>query len=211
MSTPRPKRIVLAVTGGSGMAYAETLAGYLQNFCELHLIVSQAGWLVWNQELGLPQESLLHKAHSSYAQDDLAAPPASGSWQHLGMVVCPCSMASLAAIANGLGSNLIHRAADVTLKERRSLVLVTRETPLSAIHLENMLAATRAGAVIMPASPGFYHRPRTLQELVDHMAGRILDALRIEHNLTPRWGDQHNATPRPSGGGTGAYLQGRYD
>ncbi|SMP82960.1 4-hydroxy-3-polyprenylbenzoate decarboxylase [Desulfonatronum zhilinae] len=183
-------RIVLAVTGASGMAYAETLAGNLQNFCELHLIVSQAGWLVWNQELGLPQENLLNKAHCSYSQDDIAAPPASGSWQHQGMVVCPCSMASLAAIAHGLGNNLIHRAADVTLKECRPLVLVARETPLNAIHLENMLAATRAGAVIMPASPGFYHRPRTLQELVDQLAGRILDALRIDHSLTPRWGEQ---------------------
>ncbi|WP_051434299.1 UbiX family flavin prenyltransferase [Desulfonatronum lacustre] len=195
MSQPARNRIVLAVTGASGMAYAETLAGYLQNFCELHLIVSQAGWLVWNQELGLPQESLLGKAHCSYAQDDLAAPPASGSWQHQGMVVCPCSMASLAAIAHGLGNNLIHRAADVTLKERRPLVLVARETPLNAIHLENMLAATRAGAVVMPASPGFYHRPRTLQELVDQLAGRILDALRIDHSLTPRWGEQHNVAP----------------
>lgn len=171
------------------MAYARTLCGYLHNFCDVHLIVSQAGWLVWDQELGLPREELLSKAHRCHDQGELAAPPASGSWQHQGMVVCPCSMASLAAIARGLGSNLIHRAADVTLKERRKLVLVTRETPLNSIHLENMLAATRAGAVIMPASPGFYHRPRTLQDLVDQLAGRILDALHIEHDLTARWGN----------------------
>ena len=183
------KRIILAVTGASGMPYAHALAGYLQGHCETHLIVSPAGWLVWKQELGLPRDILLSKAACAYSQEDLAAPPASGSWQHQGMVVCPCSMASLAAIARGLGSNLIHRAADVTLKERRRLVLVTRETPLSSIHLENMLAATRAGAVIMPASPGFYHRPATLQELVHHLAGRILDALNIDHSLTPRWGE----------------------
>lgn len=189
MHTPFPKRIILAVTGASGMPYAETLAGHLQAFCELHLIVSKAGWLVWDQEIGRDRNALKALAFRTHDSEDLAAPPASGSWQHQGMVVCPCSMASLAAMARGLGNNLIHRAADVTLKERRRLVLVTRETPLNSIHLENMLAATRAGALIMPASPGFYHRPRTLQELVDHLTGRILDALGMEHNLTARWGD----------------------
>jgi len=190
LSSPK-KRIVMAVTGASGMPFAETLAGNLRTFCELHLIVSKAGWLVWDQEIGQDRQNLLNMAFCHYEQDDLAAPPASGSWRHQGMVVCPCSMASLAAVARGLGSNLIHRAADVTLKERRKLILVTRETPLNAIHLENMLAATRAGAVIMPASPGFYHRPRTLQELVDQLTGRILDALDVDHALTPRWGEDN--------------------
>jgi 4-hydroxy-3-polyprenylbenzoate decarboxylase len=189
MHSSSKKRIVLAVTGASGMPFAQTLAKHLRTFCELHLIVSKAGWLVWDQEIGLDRQDLLNLAFCHYEQDDLSAPPASGSWRHQGMVVCPCSMASLAAIARGIGSNLIHRAADVTLKERRRLVLVARETPLNAIHLENMLAATRAGAMIMPASPGFYHRPRTLQELVDQLTGRILDALDVEHNLTPRWGE----------------------
>lgn len=188
MHSPPKKRIVLAVTGASGMAYARTLAENLRTFSELHLIVSKAATLVWNLEIGRDSRELEALGFQSYGQDDLAAPPASGSWQHQGMVVCPCSMASLAAIARGVGNNLIHRAADVTLKEQRRLVLVTRETPLGTIHLENMLAAARAGAVVMPACPGFYHRPGTLQELVDHLAGRILDALGIEHNLTARWG-----------------------
>ena len=190
MASPAPKRIVLAVTGASGMPYAEILAEHLTAACELHLIVSRAGWLVWNQEIGKDSGSLLNKAYRHYAQDDLAAPPASGSWQHQGMVICPCSMASLAAIARGVGNNLIHRAADVTLKERRRLILVARETPLSAVHLKNMLAATRAGAVIMPASPGFYHRPQNLQDIVNQLAGRILDTLDIEHDLSPRWGEE---------------------
>lgn len=189
MPTLSKKRIVMAITGASGMPFAETLAGHLRASCELHLIVSKAGWLVWDQEVGRDHQELLDMGFCSYTQDDLGAPPASGSWQHQGMVVCPCSMASLAAIARGVGNNLIHRAADVTLKERRRLILVTRETPLSAIHLENMLSATQAGAVVMPASPGFYHRPRTLQELVDQLAGRILDALDVDHSLTPRWGE----------------------
>ncbi|HDQ39680.1 MAG TPA: UbiX family flavin prenyltransferase [Desulfonatronum sp.] len=189
MPAPPDKRIVMAVTGASGMPYAETLAGHLRSICRLHLIVSRAGWLVWDQEIGPDRQRLLNLAFRHYDQEDLAAPPASGSWQHHGMVVCPCSMASLAAIARGVGNNLIHRAADVTLKERRRLILVVRETPLSSIHLENMLAATRTGAVIMPASPGFYHGPRTLRELVDQLTGRILDVLDVGHNLTPRWGE----------------------
>ncbi len=192
-------RIVLAVTGASGMPYAWTLAEMLRDHCELHLIVSKAGWLVWSQELGTPREDLLNTAFRAYSQDDLAAPPASGSWQHQGMVVCPCSMASLAAIARGLGSNLIHRSADVTLKERRRLVLVTRETPLNSIHLENMLAATRAGAVVLPASPGFYHRPRTIQDLTKQLCGRILDALGVDHDATQRWGeDSLGQEPSPT-------------
>ncbi|WP_051822777.1 UbiX family flavin prenyltransferase [Desulfonatronum thiodismutans] len=192
-------RIVLAVTGASGMPYARTLAGMLRDRRELHLIVSKAGWLVWNQEMGTPREELLNTAFRAYSQDDLAAPPASGSWQHQGMVVCPCSMASLAAIARGLGNNLIHRSADVTLKERRRLILVTRETPLNSIHLENMLAATRAGAVVLPASPGFYHRPQTIQDLTEQLCGRILDALDVDHDATRRWGeDAPGLEPSPT-------------
>jgi flavin prenyltransferase len=189
MPASAPNRIVLAVTGASGMLYARTLAGFLHETCELTLIVSNAAWLVWDQETGSSPQDLKNLARHCYTQHDLAAPPASGSWQHQGMVVCPCSMASLAAIANGLGSNLIHRAADVTLKECRKLILVPRETPCNAIHLRNMLAASQAGAVIMPASPGFYHRPRSIQDLVDQFAARILDALGMEHGRALRWGE----------------------
>lgn len=185
------KRILLAVTGASGMAYALALAENLgrREDVELHLIVSRAAEQVLAIETGLGPEDLARLARSTYAEDDLAAPPASGSWPLKAMVVCPCTMASLAAIARGLGTNLIHRAADVCLKERRRLVLVPRETPLSAVHLENMLAAHRAGAVILPACPGFYHRPANLDDLTAHLAGRILDQLDIPHALFPRWGE----------------------
>lgn len=156
---------------------------------QTHCIVSDAARLVLKQETDIRLEDLAGSCQAMYTQHDLAAGPASGSWRHEGMVVCPCSMASLAAIANGLGSNLIHRAADVTLKEGRKLVLVPRETPLSAIHLENMLRARRAGAVILPPAPGFYHRPQSIEDLLEQVAGRILDQLGVAHELGPRWGE----------------------
>ena len=130
-------------------------------------------------------EGSFHRLHDVA---DIAAPPASGSWEHHGMVVCPCSMASLAAIAGGAGTNLLHRAADVTLKERRPLVLVPRETPLNEIHLKNMLRAHRAGAMIMPPCPGFYHRPETIDALVAGFVGRMLEQLGLDHDLYARWG-----------------------
>jgi len=185
------RRIVLAVTGASGMPYALTLARALAATpgVELHCIVSNAARTVLEVETDEGPDAFAGLATRSYGQDDLAAPPASGSWQHAGMVVCPCSMASLAAVARGLGTNLIHRAADVCLKERRPLVLVPRETPLSRIHLENMLAAHAAGAHIVPACPGFYHKPKTIQDLCGHLAARVLDLLAIPHDLCPRWGE----------------------
>jgi len=189
--TPK-KRILLAVTGASGMAYAKTLAlalGENKNI-ELHMIVSRAGYKVLEVESGADPRELTAQAARVHEPEDISAPCASGSWIHHGMVVCPCSMATLAAIANGVGSNLIHRAADVTLKERRPLVLVARETPLSQIHLKNMLALSRAGAVIAPACPAFYPRPETIQDMVDHFTARILDQLDIPHNLSRRWGEE---------------------
>lgn len=184
------QRIILAVTGASGMPYALTLARALAAApgVELSCIVSKAARTVLEIETDEGPNALAGLAARSWEQDDLAAPPASGSWPHAGMVVCPCSMASLAAIARGLGTNLIHRAADVCLKERRPLILAPRETPLSRVHLENMLAAHTAGAHIVPACPGFYHRPQTVQDLCDHLAGRILDLLGIPHDLCARWG-----------------------
>ena len=186
-----PKRILLAVTGASGPQYALALAKALsgREDIELHLILSEAAKKVMALEADFGPEELLKLAHASYDEKNIAAAPASGSWRHAGMIVCPCSMASLAAIAQGLGTNLIHRAADVTLKEGGRLVLVTRETPLSLIHIKNMLAAKEAGAAIMPASPGFYHKPRTIDDLVNHLAGRILDQLGIENALFRRWGE----------------------
>jgi len=180
-------RIILAVTGASGMPYAVGLARELARAAELHLIVSDAAKEVLALESDVSLEELAGMAHAVYSQGELAAGPASGSWRHGGMIVCPCSMASLAAIAAGLGTNLVHRAADVTLKEGRRLVLVPRETPLSEIHLRNMLAAKQAGAAIVPASPGFYGKPQTVKDIVDFIVARVLDLLDIPHDLGKRW------------------------
>jgi len=187
-----PTRIVLAATGASGLPYAVSLARTLASdpAIELHLIVSEAAKKVLALESDLPLASLTSLAHACYGQSDLDAGPASGSWRHGGMVVCPCSMASLAAIAHGLGTNLIHRAADVTLKEGRRLVLVPRESPLSEIHLKNMLAARQAGAVILPPCPGFYHRPTSIDDLVNFVVARVLTALGIEQQLVTGWKEE---------------------
>ena len=185
------QRIILAVTGASGPQYAYALARALsgRKNLELHLILSEAARKVIALEADFAPDALIALAHKHYSEKDIAAGPASGSWRHAGMIVCPCSMASLAAIAQGFGTNLIHRAADVTLKEGKRLVLVTRETPLSLIHIKNMLAAKEAGATIVPASPGFYHKPKTIDDMVNHLAGRILDQLGIDNTLFTRWGE----------------------
>ncbi len=183
-------RIVVALTGASGMPYARLLLQALHAAGrETHCIVSDAARQVLALEADFGVAELEPWCAALYGQGELAAGPASGSWRHGGMVVCPCSMASLAAIAQGLGNNLIHRAADVALKEGRRLVLVPRETPLSAIHLENMLRARRAGAVILPPAPGFYHRPTSIEELLAQVVGRILDQLDVPHGLGPRWAE----------------------
>ena len=183
-----PVKIVVGITGGSGAVYALALLRQLRILeCETHLVVSRMGAYVMDHECGVSLEELRTFADRFYEDDDLAAPISSGSFRTFGMAVVPCSMKTLASIAGGFSESLLTRAADVTLKERRRLVLVTRESPLSVIHLENMLAATRAGAVVMPASPGFYHRPESVAEMVVSFSGRILDALGVEHNLTRRW------------------------
>lgn len=183
------KRLVLAVTGASGTVYAVQLARHLKSVedIELHLILSEAAIKVMELETEYKKEDLTDCADYTYGPDYIAAPPASGSWAHGGMIVCPCSMASMAAIAQGLGTNLIHRAADVCLKERRKLVLVIRETPLNLIHIRNMETATLAGATVMPASPGYYHSPQSVEDLARHMAGRVLEQMDIPHNLYKRW------------------------
>ncbi len=193
----------VAITGASGAIYAyRTLihmaaSGVVER---INLILSESAEIVArvelgvdlrgadaagiNEWLGLPRESQLVQLQRL---NNLAARPASGSHRQEGMVVVPCSMGTLGAIAAGLSTNLIHRAADVTLKEGRRLVLVPRESPLNTIHLENMLRLARAGARIIPASPGFYHRPETLEELVDHLVFRILDHLGVPHSDRTRW------------------------
>lgn len=183
------RRIILALSGASGMPLAATLLRQLSSTpsIEVHLIISSGAELVLQYEDKTSFDDVFALAHTRHAATNMAAGPASGSWQHDGMIVCPCSMTTLASIAHGTGSNLIHRAADVTLKERRPLVLVTRETPLSRVHLRNMLLAEEAGATIMPPSFSFYTRPTTIDELLNHLVGRILDQIHIPHTLGKRW------------------------
>jgi 4-hydroxy-3-polyprenylbenzoate decarboxylase len=187
--TSQPSRYVLAVTGASGMPYALRLAEAMgaTEHRELHVIVSQAARTVLEIETREGYALLMSHATAVWNENEIGAPPASGSWHHDGMVVCPCSMASLAAMAHGLASNLIHRAADVTLKEKRPLILVPRETPLSRIHVQNMLTIMDAGATMIPPCPGFYSKPLTIDDLIDQISGRILDHLGIEHGLTTPW------------------------
>lgn len=205
-----PERVVVAVTGASGVAYVRRLvAVLLAAGQEVHLTMSHAGALVFDQELqakiridefdpllflggdiSLCPKADLKKQVKFHQQYDFYAGIASGSFRTRGMVVCPCSMGTLGAIANGLSSNLTQRAADVHLKERRKLILVPRETPLSSIQLENMKKLVDAGATLLPAMPGFYHHPQSLDDLVNFIVVRICDQLGIETSLGPRWGEE---------------------
>jgi len=177
------KEIVVGVTGASGAVYARRLLEVLCKDAKVHIIVTDVAAKIAAHE-GVSFEGLNAKYH---ANDKLFASIASGSHKYDGMVVIPCSAKTLAAIANGYADNLITRTADVCLKEHRKCILVTREMPLSRIHLKNMLAAEEAGATIMPASPGFYHKPKTIDDLVDMVVARVIDHLDIEHNLIQRW------------------------
>lgn len=192
--------VVLAITGASGAPYAVRL---VQALVELQvptwLIVSSHGWRLLQTESGLSSVAELREHVGAAAFDacvtlfddnDRGAAPASGSARTSGMVVCPCSMGTVSAIAHGTSRSLVERAADVALKERRKLILVPRETPLSLVHLENLTAVTRAGATVIPAAPGFYHQPTTIAELVDFMVARVLDHLDLEHPVGKRWGIQ---------------------
>lgn len=197
------KRITLAWTGASGLNYGlRLLDSLLAAGCRVDLLVSQTARIVAKQELdlSLPSSStelvaVLKARHPeapgelrAYGRDEWFAPAASGSNPADAMVVCPCTMGSLAAIAHGLADNLIERAADVMLKEKRRLILVPRETPFSLIHLRNMTQLAEAGATILPANPGFYHRPETVEQVVDFIVARILDQLGVAHSLMARWG-----------------------
>jgi 4-hydroxy-3-polyprenylbenzoate decarboxylase len=206
--TPRtPRTITLAWTGASGMPYGlRLLQCLLAARVRVYLIYSSAAQIVAKQELDLtlptqPASSAALLAErfgadpgqlTVYGREDWMSPVASGSNPADAMAICPCTLGTLGAIAGGLADNLIERAADVMLKERRPLILVPRETPLSAIHLENMLRLARAGAVILPPSPGFYGRPQSIGELVDFVVARVLDQLGVEHALGPRWGAPDN-------------------
>ena len=203
MSRPSQADIVLGMTGASGAPIAVAL---LRTLCDagrtIHLTISESGAQVLHEELdidvslerfdpsvfgALDTGRIVYHHHS-----DFRAAIASGSFLTGGMVVAPCSMSTLGSIANGITANLVTRAADVHLKERRKLILVPRETPLSLIHLENMLSVTRAGAVVLPAMPGWYHRPRTLDDLIQFVVARICDQLGVENDLVRRWGERND-------------------
>ena len=180
--------LIIAITGCSGVVYGVRLLEACRKLgVETDLIVSQAAEKLLELELGKTIKDIRKLATRNYSQDDIAAPLASGSVKTDGMVIAPCSMKTLGAIASGIADNLITRAADVTLKEGRPLVLVPRETPLNLIHLENMVRLKLAGATILPAMPGFYHKPKEILELIDFIVGRILDVLDVEHKLYRRW------------------------
>jgi len=193
MSAAADAPLTLAITGASGAPYAVRLLQVLSTAdVPVRLIVSRTGWRLLAEEAGIASEEELRKTTAwrrvqLYEDSDRGATPASGSAPSRGMIVCPCSMGTLASIAQGTTRSLIERAADVCLKERRPLVLVPRETPYSTIHLENMLRLSRAGALVLPASPGFYHRPESIDELIDFVVGRILMHVGVEHALGPRW------------------------
>jgi 4-hydroxy-3-polyprenylbenzoate decarboxylase len=199
-----PRTVTLAFTGASGMPYGVRLLECLiGSGVQVYLLYSQVAQVVARQEMDLALPARAKEAQvffterfgaapgqlSAFGREEWFAPVASGSNPADAMVICPCSMGTLAAVAQGLADNLIERAADVMLKEARKLVLVPRETPFSAIHLENMLRLSRAGAVILPANPGFYHHPRTIDQVVDFVVARVLDQLAVPHRLMPRWGE----------------------
>lgn len=186
--------VTVAITGASGAPYAVRLLAALNEAAvPVRLIVSSTGWRLLREEADIEDEAGLRQRTGDWSQvviyrdDDRGATPASGSAPSRGMVVCPCSMGTLASIAQGTTRSLIERAADVVLKERRRLILVPRETPYSQIHLENMLRLTQAGAIIVAASPGFYHRPQTIDELLDFIVGRVLAHLDVASDIGPRW------------------------
>ena len=201
------KRIIVAITGASGAIYSiRTLRALLISGCHVDLIVSDYGWMLLKEEVdfggkrsdfesylvGKFGEEINSGVLELHNFHDLAAPLSSGSVHSDGMVVVPCTMKILSGVAHGSSSNLIERSADVTLKERRTLILVPREAPLGLVHLRNMVIASEAGAVILPAMPAFYQKPRTFDDLADFIAGRILNLFQIEHDLFAPWGDTEN-------------------
>lgn len=188
--------VTLAITGASGAPYAVRLLQVLAtNHVPTWLLISSHGWRLLTEECGLKDDRELTRATGGdwstvkvFDDKDRGASPASGSVKSAGMVICPCSMGTVAAVAHGTSRSLIERSADVALKERRPLILVPRETPLSLVHLRNLTLATEAGALVLPAAPGFYHRPENVSDLVDFIVQRIVDHLKLDIQLAPRWG-----------------------
>jgi 4-hydroxy-3-polyprenylbenzoate decarboxylase len=184
------RRIIVAITGATGAIYGVRLLQRLSAApgVETHLVISDAASLTLHQEVGLQRRDVEALAHVVHRNREIGASIASGSFQTDGMVIAPCSMKTLAAVAHGLSDNLVARAADVVLKERRRLILMVRETPFNLAHLRNMTAVTEMGGIVFPPLPSFYHRPATIDEMVDHTAARVMDLLGVTNALAPRWG-----------------------
>ncbi|HJV00577.1 MAG TPA: UbiX family flavin prenyltransferase [Burkholderiaceae bacterium] len=185
----RPQRLIIAITGATGAVYGVRLLQHLQAMpgVETHVLISDAAVLTLQQETGMTRRAVEALADVVHKTRDVGASIASGSFQSDGMVIAPCSMKTLAAVAHGLSDNLITRAADVVLKERRRLVLMVRETPFNLAHLRNMTAVTEMGGIIFPPLPSFYHQPKSIDEMVDHTVARVIDLFGIDHALAPRW------------------------
>lgn len=207
-----PKRIIVGISGASGAAYAQRIVRLLVSAgVETHLVVSPLGQRLLHDELGmegvnlnalagLPHDAAKPEHLIQHNYRDVGAPIASGSFRHDGMIVIPCSSNTLSCVANGSAQNLLHRAAHVTLKERRRLILVHRETPLSLVDIKNMQAVTEAGAIVAPANPGFYMLPQTIEGLIDFVVGRCLDLMDIPHTLDVRWGEESHQSADAVGG-----------
>ncbi len=191
----RPRRIIVAITGATGAVYGVQLLKRLGATAgvESHLVLSDAASLTLHQELGLQRRDAEALAHVVHRNRDIGASIASGSFQTDGMVIAPCSMKTLAAVAHGLSDNLVARAADVVLKERRRLLLMVRETPFNLAHLRNMTAVTEMGGIVFPPLPSFYHRPATIEEMVEHTVDRAIDLLGLDNAHAPRWGGMKGA------------------
>lgn len=195
------KRIVVAISGASGAVYGVRLLQVLRAMGNVrtHLTVSAAGWLNLQQELDMSLMHLEDLADVVHPIHEVGATIASGSFHCDGMVIAPCSMRTLAAVAHGLSDNLITRAADVMLKERRKLILMARETPLNLAHLRNMTSVTEMGGIIFPPVPGFYHRPQSIADMVDHTVSRVVDLLGLPQTDAPRWAGLTNSPPCSDG------------
>lgn len=188
----------LAITGASGAPYAVRLLEVLaRSHVPVHLIISRHGWRLLEMEAQIDSDAALKRATGGdwssvtvFDDVDRGAQPASGSARSSGMVICPCSMGTVAALAQGSSRSLVERAGDVALKERRKLIVVLRETPLSLVHLRNLVSLTEAGATVIPAAPGFYHRPTKVEQLVDFVVQRVLDHMGVEIEVAPRWSGQ---------------------
>ncbi len=186
--TSNKRKIVVGITGASGTVYGLRLIEVLRTAgCQVHAVVTDSGWRVMEYECNVTRADFEKLVDKLYDQADVGAAIASGSFYCDAMVVVPCSMKTAASIAHGISDNLLTRAADVMLKEGRSLIIVPRETPMHAIHLENLLTLAKLGVRVIPACPGFYHRPESLQDLIDMLVGKICDSLGVENSLFERW------------------------